>query len=461
MSDIPARVAELRGAFDVGVTKPYAWRIEQLRRLRALLQENGTEIEAALARDLGKNRTESYLAEIGPVVTEINLIIGKLRRWLRPRPVSVPLLVAPARAAVVREPLGVVLVIAPWNYPIALLLEPLAGAIAAGNAVVAKPSELAPATSSLLAALIPRYLDPRAVAVVEGGADRTTELLGERFDHIFYTGSGRVARTVMRAAAEHLTPVTLELGGKSPAYVDDTVDLAATARRLAWGKFLNAGQTCVAPDYVLTTPALASRLAGLIEDAVVSFWGADPSTSGSYGRIVDDAHFARLVGLLGDGTIAFGGRTDASSRYISPTVLTGVGVDAEIMREEVFGPILPIVTIRDLDAAIEFITAREKPLVLYAFTESKGARRRFRRDTSSGALAFGAPLAHMAVAGLPFGGVGASGIGSYHGERTVSVFSHEKAVFQKALVPETLGFLYPPFTPKKDRLVRGLARLAR
>ncbi|MEA9985001.1 aldehyde dehydrogenase family protein [Subtercola sp. RTI3] len=458
ITSIISTVERLRGTFDRGVTKPTAWRIRQLKALRALLIDNTSDIEQALLTDLKKNPAEAQLTEIGFVIAEIDHTLKHLRQWLRPKRVSTPLLIAPSSAHVVKEPLGVVLVIAPWNYPVQLLLVPIIGALAAGNAVAAKPSELAPATSAVFARLFARYFDSNAVALIEGGVDETTQLLAERFDHIFYTGNGRVGRIVMQAAVANLTPVTLELGGKSPVYVDDTVDLRVVAHRIAWGKFMNAGQTCVAPDYLLTTPAIAAKLGALLVDTIAEFYGSDPASSDSYGRIVNDRQFERLVGLLEGETVVTGGDSDARTRYIAPTVLSGVSRDAPIMSEEIFGPILPIVTVDSLSDAIDFINAGDKPLALYVFSESKATRRRFTTQTSSGALAFGVPAAHLLVQTLPFGGVGQSGMGSYHGERSLAVFSHEKAVLSKILKPDTFNLVYPPFTQKKDAFIRGFLR---
>jgi len=451
-------VDDLRSSYASGITKPLSWRLAQLASLRRMLVERGPDIEDALLADLAKNPTESQIAEIGFVVGEIDHTVKHLRRWLRPRRVSVPGALLPARAAVVREPLGVVLVVAPWNYPVQLLLAPLVGALAAGNAVLLKPSELAPATSAAMARLLPLYLDPRAVSVVEGGVEETTELLEQRWDHIFYTGNGRVGRIVAAAAARNLTPVTLELGGKSPVYVDDTVDLDAAADRIVWGKFMNAGQTCVAPDYVLASASVAPRLAASLASAIERLYGVDPESSPDYGRIVNSAQFDRLTGLLDAGTTVTGGRSDAASRYLAPTVLTDVPLDAPVMQQEIFGPVLPIVTVSGLDEAISIITAGDKPLALYVFSESPRVRRRILTETSSGAVGFGVPAAHLAVAGLPFGGVGQSGTGAYHGENSLRTFSHEKAVLTKSLKPDTMKLIYPPYTEAKDRFARGLLR---
>ncbi|GAA2767127.1 aldehyde dehydrogenase family protein [Streptomyces paradoxus] len=427
-------VARLRATFRTGRTKPAEWRTTQLRRLRDMLTENGTDLAAALHADLGKSATEAFRTEIDFTVREIDHTLDHLADWLRREPAPAPAHLGPDVTVWTQyDPLGVVLVIAPWNYPAQLLLAPVVGALAAGNAVIAKPSELAPATSAALARLLPAYLDTDAVAVVEGGVPETTALLAERFDHIFYTGNGTVGRIVLRAAAEHLTPVTLELGGKSPAFVDRDTDLAVVADRLARGKFLNAGQTCVAPDYVLTDPETAAALEPLLADAVKALYGSDPAASGEYGRIISERHFDRLTGLLDSGRTVVGGTSDRAAKYLAPTVLADVAPDAPVMREEIFGPILPIVTVPGLDEAIDFINDRDKPLALYVFTESDGTQRRFAAETSSGGLGYGLPLAHLTVSDLPFGGVGESGMGNYHGRYSIETFSHRKALLEKPL----------------------------
>ncbi|MGW7821067.1 aldehyde dehydrogenase family protein [Streptomyces puniciscabiei] len=427
-------VARLRATFATGRTKPVEWRTGQLRRLRTMLTERGADLAAALHADLGKSRTEAYRTEIDFTIREIDHTLDHLQEWLRPEPAPVPAhLGADATAWTQYDPLGVVLVIAPWNYPAQLLLAPMVGALASGNAVVAKPSELAPATSAALAELIPAYLDTAAVAVVEGGVPETTALLAERFDHIFYTGNATVGRIVMRAAAEHLTPVTLELGGKSPVFVDRDADLDVVADRLARGKFLNAGQTCVAPDYVLADPETAAALETALVRAVDTLFGADPAQSPEYGRIINERHFDRLSGLLGSGRVAVGGHSDRDAKYIAPTVLANVDPKSPVMQEEIFGPILPIVTVSGLDEAIDFINDRDKPLALYVFSESERTRARIAAETSSGGLGHGLPLAHLTVSDLPFGGVGESGMGSYHGRWSIETFSHRKAVLAKPL----------------------------
>ncbi|WP_081952384.1 aldehyde dehydrogenase family protein [Kitasatospora phosalacinea] len=432
-ADAGTVVKRLRDTFRSGRTKPLTWRLAQLRALRSLLTEQSEAFLAALHADLGKSATEAYRTEVAFTVNELDHTVEHLEEWLRPKPAAVPAAFLPAEARVVREPLGVVLVIAPWNYPLQLALAPLVGALAAGNTAVVKPSELAPATSAALARLLPRYLDPRAVAVVEGAVPETTALLEQRFDHIFYTGNGTVGRVVMAAAARHLTPVTLELGGKSPVVVEPGVDLAVTAQRIARGKFLNAGQTCVAPDYVLAVGDTAAALETELAAAVRAAYGDDPAGNPEYGRIVNERHFDRLTALLAEGRVVTGGDHDRAARHLAPTVLADVTPEAPVMREEIFGPILPIVTVPDLDAAIAFVNERDKPLALYAFTESDRTKQRLAEETSSGALVFGLPVSHLAVPELPFGGVGESGTGRYHGEYSIDTFSHTKAVLDKPL----------------------------
>ncbi|MET9666069.1 aldehyde dehydrogenase family protein [Streptomyces sp. NPDC006475] len=426
-------VPRLRATYRAGRTAPVDWRTAQLRRMREMLTEHGTDLADALHADLGKSSTEAFRTEIDFTVREIDHTLEHLDDWLRPEPAPVPAHIGEATAWTQYDPLGVVLVIAPWNYPVQLLLTPMIGALAAGNAVVAKPSEMAPATSLVLARLLPRFLDTDAVAVVEGGIPETTALLAERFDHIFYTGNGTVGRIVMTAAAQHLTPVTLELGGKSPVFVDRDADLTTVAARLARGKFLNAGQTCVAPDYVLTDPDTARALEPALTEAVRQLYGAEPAISPEYGRIVNERHFDRLSGLLDSGRVVVGGTTDRDRKYIAPTVLADVDPGAPVMQEEIFGPVLPIVTVPGLDEAIDFINDRDKPLALYAFTESADTRRRLAAETSSGGLGFGLPLAQLTVSDLPFGGVGESGMGNYHGWYSIETFSHRKAVLEKPL----------------------------
>jgi len=451
--DAAALVAQLRATYESGRTRPLGWRREQLKGLRKMLTEREAEFLDALAADLGKPRLEAWATDIGFVINEIDHATKHLNRWTKPTRVRTPLATKPARARLVPEPLGVVLVIAPWNYPVQLSLAPVVGAIAAGNAVVLKPSEIAPHTSSVLAHFIPEYVDPDAIAVVEGAVSETKALLAEHFDHIFYTGSGRVGRVVMEAASRHLTPVTLELGGKSPAIVDGSANLEVAARRIAWGKFLNAGQTCIAPDYVLVARDKADRLTELIRRAVFDFYGNDPKSSPDYARIVSDNQFKRLSGLLGSGTAVVGGEQDKSTRYIAPTVLRDVAADAPAMQEEIFGPILPVLAVDGVDDAIGFVNAHDKPLAVYVFADDKAVADRVVEQTSSGGACVNATLYHVAVPGLPFGGVGESGVGAYHGKASFDVFTHAKPVLKKSTRPDP-DLAYPPYTEKKERLVR-------
>jgi aldehyde dehydrogenase (NAD+) len=454
VTEYDALTERLRKTFTSGRTRTLDWRRAQLRAFDRLLKDECGALEDALYADLGKNTTEAHTCEIGFVRADLEHTIRHLDSWLRPRRVPATIFLRPARSWIVREPLGLALIIGAWNYPVQLTLAPLVGALAAGNCVVIKPSELAERTSATLARLLPRYLDSDAVAVVEGAVPETTALLEQRFDHIFYTGSAAVGRIVMTAAARHLTPVVLELGGKNPAVVEPGVDLAAAARRIVWGKFLNAGQTCVAPDYVLAIGNTARALEPHLAAAVRTMYGADPAASPDFGRIIGTRHFDRLVPLLDDGRIVVGGSHDRARRYIAPTVLADVDPGAPVMREEIFGPILPIVSVPDLRAAIDFINARDKPLGLYAFTNSTSTKRRLIAQTSSGAVTFGVPAGHVIGPGLPFGGVGESGLGRYHGEYSVDTFSHIKPVLDKPLAPDTWRIFYPPFTAAKKRIIR-------
>lgn len=453
IATIPGAVARVRGAFDNGRTRPLEWRRAQLRRIKTMLQEHEAELSAALGADLGKPPIEAFLADIGFVVSDVDLTLKHLDRWTRPRRVRTPMTSQPATSRIVREPLGVALVIAPWNYPVQLLLAPMVAAITAGNAVVAKPSELAPETSRVVTRLIREYLDPEAVAVVEGGVAETTAVLAERFDYIFYTGNGRVARVVMEAAAKNLTPLTLELGGKSPTIVarDAKIDLAA--RRICWGKFLNAGQTCVAPDYILVDRSVEDRLVTALADTVRSFYGPDPRQSPDYARIVNDAHFRRLEKLLGDGEVVVGGETDDTARYIAPTILRGVSFDSPLMEEEIFGPILPVIAVDGVGEAIAMVNRRDKPLALYVFTESRETADLVIRETSSGGACINATVLHLSNAELPFGGVGESGMGAYHGESGLATFSHHKSVMARSTRFD-VPIMYPPYSKLKEQLFR-------
>lgn len=453
---IPELVASLRDGFRAGVVGDVDARIRQLLRLRALVDDQQERLLDALAADVGKPRIEGYSTEIAFTINELDHVVKHLPGWAKPTRVRAPLTVRPGRAMLVPEPLGTVCIIAPWNYPVQLLFAPLVAALAAGNTAVLKPSEVTPTVAALIAELVPQYLDPRAVAVVTGGVDETTVLLEQRFDHIFYTGNGTVGRVVMRAAAEHLTPVTLELGGKSPAIVAADAKLDVAGRRIAWAKFLNAGQTCVAPDYVLVEAAAQDELLTAITKAVTDFYGTDPRESPDYARIVNQRHHDRLTGLLAAGgfeATVIGGSGDRDSRYLAPTVVTGVSPDAALMQEEIFGPILPVLAVDDVDAAIRFVNERDKPLALYAFSEDDDVLDHVVANTSSGGVTLNHAIFHLAVPELPFGGVGPSGMGAYHGKSGFDTFSHHKAVLAKPSRPDP-KLIYPPYTNVKRKLIR-------
>ena len=451
--DAAELVARLRTTFGSGRTRAVAWRKEQLAALAAMLDARESDLLDALAADLGKSPVEGYATEVGFVKNDVRYALAHLDKWLKPERVHAPIAAQPARAWIQRDPLGVALVIAPWNYPVQLSLSPIVGAISAGNCAVLKPSELAPASSAALARCIGEFLDPDAITVVEGAVEETQALLAQRWDKIFYTGNGRVGRIVLTAAAEHLTPVTLELGGKSPAVVDRTANVRVAGRRIAWGKFLNAGQTCIAPDYVLADAAIADDLTCEINDAVRAFYGVDPRLSPDYGRIIDDRHFERLVGYLDDGTIAFGGAHDAPTRYLAPTALRGVADDAPSMTDEIFGPVLPIRTVASTDDAIAFVNDRDKPLALYVFSGEDAVAERVLAETSSGGACVNATLFQVSAPELPFGGVGASGMGAYHGRASFEAFSHAKSVLRKSPRPDP-DLAYPPYTTWKERILR-------
>jgi aldehyde dehydrogenase (NAD+) len=452
--DFSGLVGELRSTFDARITRPLQWRHEQLAQMEKMLVENEDEFIAALEADLGKPAIEGWVTDLAFARGEIKLLNSKLEKWTADEKVRMPMTVQPATGRIVREPLGVALVIAPWNYPIQLLLVPMAAAIAAGCAVVGKPSEIAPASSAAMARLAPKYLDPRAIAIVEGGIPESDALLRERWDTIFYTGNGHVGRVIARAAAEHLTPVTLELGGKSPVIVDRDADLKVAANRIVWGKFLNAGQTCVAPDHVFVHEAVREELTDRMAKAIATMYGADPQQSPDYARIVNARHFARLEGLMARGaSIASGGRTDAADRYVEPTLMVDVADDAPVMAEEIFGPLLPIIGVSDVDAAIARVNAGDKPLALYAFSGDDKTLDHVVANTSSGGVALNHVVLQLLPAGLPFGGVGQSGTGAYHGRANIDAFSHRKSVLHKPTRMDP-PLLYPPFTRVKKWIIR-------
>ena len=449
------RLEKLRKTIDAGVARPISWRLAQLDGLLHFVDDQEDAMLAALNADLGRCRAEARLADVSMVRSEIRLIRRNLRQWLRPRMVRTPLAAQPGKSWIQQEPFGLALILGTWNYPFQQILIPLAGALAAGNAAVVKLPESAPHSAALMAAQLYRYLDSEAVIVISGGPETASRLLASRFDKIFYTGSSRIGRVVMAAAAAHLTPVTLELGGKNPVIVAADAPLDVTARRIAWGRFMNTGQLCVAPDYVLVPEHLRLPLIEAIQTAIVSFYGSDPRRSHSYGRIVNRTHFRRLLALLKEGSIAVGGATDEDDRYIAPTVLTDLPADAAVLQEEIFGPILPVVGYGELDEALAFIRSRPKPLVFHLFTRNRRLQERLIQDVSAGTIIVNDALVSQIIPGLPFGGVGDSGMGSFHGRYSFDAFSHSKAVVRRSFRAD-LEVRYPPFTAIKDRILEWL-----
>ncbi len=453
IDEVASRVEALRVTFNSGVTRSLEWRQEQLGGLIQFCEEQEEALIAAMGSDLGRPWLEAYAADIGTTASEIKHLRKNVEKWMKPRKAKLPLTSLPARGRIHPEPLGVALVIAPWNYPVQLLLEPIAAALAAGNTVAAKPSELSPVTSAVIAAKLGDYVDSDVVAVFEGDVPVSTALLEQRFDHIFFTGSTRVGKVVMKAAAEHLTPVTLELGGKSPCIVDDSVDLEVAAHRIAWGKWLNAGQTCIAPDYILVSERRRDGLVAELRKVIEEFYGDDPKSSTDFGRVVNSSQFERLVGYLDGQDVAIGGDHDAATKYLAPTIVIDPPLDSTLMTDEIFGPILPIVAVEDLDAAITFVNDRPKPLALYIFAEDDGAVDRVLAETSSGGACVNHTLLHITPPDLPFGGVGPSGMGRYHGESSFETFSNMKSVLNKPLKGEN-SLLYPPYKGWKQKLVK-------
>lgn len=450
---IAQQVSGLRVFFSTGATKALDWRRQQLNQLLRMTDNHENEIYQALHQDLGKSEQESWLAEVGYLQDEIQHNLRHLKKWSKARKLSTPMLAQPGSSWVQPEPLGTVLIIGAWNYPFQLLLAPLVAAITAGNCALVKPSELAPNTSALIASLLPRYLEQQAFAVVQGGVEETTEVLRQRFDHILYTGGETVGKVVMKAAAEHLTPVTLELGGKSPCIVASDCDLDVTAARIVWSKWMNAGQTCVAPDYVLVEKAFADKLISAIKAKLEQFYGTDPGQSADYGRIINHRHLSRLQSYLQGQTLLCGGQTDETHRYMAPTLVRDPAPDSPLMQEEIFGPILPVISLDSIDEAAEFINQRAKPLALYLYTRSTSLEHSILHKTSAGSVCINDGMMFMANPELPFGGVGNSGMGRYHGQWGFDTFSHLKAVMKRSTWFD-INWRYPPFSAQKIKWLK-------
>ena len=442
--------------FETGRTRDLAFRICQLQLLADAMRKNETVLEEALKKDLGKSVFESYATEIGFVLADIRYTIQNLQKWSAPKRVRTPLYLFPGKSKIQKEPYGSVLILGPYNYPVQLLAEPLVGAIAAGNCAVLKPSELTPHVSKAMYQIVHSTFKEEYIACVEGGVEVNQELLSQKFDYIFFTGSERVGRIVMKAAAENLTPVTLELGGKSPVIIEKTANIKEAARRIAWGKLLNAGQTCVAPDYVLVDESRKQQFLTEMKNAFFHLYGKEIKKNPHFGRIVNERHMERLQKILEqDAKYLFcGGEADALQRYIEPAILDlGKDQNAASMQEELFGPILPVLSYHKLEDAVRFVNKRAKPLALYLFTKKRSAERFVLERVSSGGVCVNDTISHLINPDLPFGGVGASGMGQYHGKYSFDTFTHEKSVFYKP-ADWNLPVCYPPFTKGKMNLVK-------
>ncbi|MGC1807587.1 MAG: aldehyde dehydrogenase family protein [Mycobacterium sp.] len=452
--DVAKTVARLRQTFATGKTRSVQWRQTQLRALEKMMVENEPAIAAALEEDLDRSPFEAWLADAATTAGEARYAAKHVKKWMRRKYRRLELAQLPGRGWVEYEPYGTVLIIGAWNYPFYLTLGPLVGAIAAGNTVVLKPSEIAQASADLMAELVPRYLDNEAIAVVEGDGAVSQELIAQGLDRVFFTGGTEIGRKVYEGAAPHLTPVTLELGGKSPVIVAADADVDVAAKRIAWIKLLNAGQTCVAPDYVLADAKVRDELVEKIGQAVTKFRSEEKTGL----RIVNQRQFDRLTGYLATtkGTIALGGNSDASTLRLEPTVVVDPDPDEPLMSNEIFGPILPVISVQSLDDAIRFVNSRPKPLSAYLFTKTRAVRERVIREVPAGGMLVNHLAFQVSTARLPFGGVGASGMGAYHGRWGFEEFSHSKSVLTKPTRPDMSSFIYPPYTEKAWKLVRRL-----
>ncbi|KAH9048419.1 NAD-aldehyde dehydrogenase [Lactarius hengduanensis] len=454
VDDIPAVRGRLKDAFKTGRTRPIQFRKQQLLALAYLIKDNIPLFQRALASDLRRSDTETFVLEIGGTLTEAVNAYHKVAKWSKPERAPWSLNWFATKPTIRKEPKGVVLIISPFNYPVWLLLRPLVAAIAAGNACVLKPSELTPAFSALIAELVPKYLDPESYAVINGAIPETTKA-ELQWDHILYTGGSRVASIVLAAAAKTLSPVTTELGGKSPAVIDPSCDLKLTARRLIWGKVANAGQTCIAPDYALVPKGFVDQFVQACKDVLKDFYPEGAESSDSFCRIISASHFARIKGLLDrtDGQIVFGGSTNEEKKFIEPTLVTGVNGDDSLMGEEIFGPVLPIIEVDDVDEAIEFINARDHPLALYVFSPNSAFKSKVIENTQSGTVVMNDTMIQAAAEGLPFGGIGPSGSGYTSGKFAFDMFTHLRSTLDNpGIMDYIMKFRYPPYNEKKRKL---------
>lgn len=450
-------VQRQRAFYSTGTTLPVEFRMEALRKLKAEIRAMEPEIDRALEQDLGKSGMESYMCEVGMTLSELSDLLAHTPAYFRPHRAATPLAQFHASSFTLAEPYGVVLVMSPWNYPFMLTLEPLLGAIACGNCCVVKPSAYAPNTSAVIKKLIERCFPPEYVAVVEGGRQENQALLNQRFDYIFFTGGQKVGTEVLRHAAEYLTPVTLELGGKSPCVVDHTAKLDLAAKRIAFGKLLNCGQTCVAPDYFLVERSIEAEFIEKLKTALEQMVGKEPLKNKDYVHMVSRKHYDRVMGLIDGEKVVYGGRADPESLRIEPTILRNVTQEDPVMQEEIFGPLLPILPVADVEEAMEIIKSREKPLACYLFSEDRKVQDRFLRQVPFGGGCINDTVIHLATSHMGFGGVGASGMGSYHGKRSLETFSHCKSIVQKSTWMD-LPIRYAPYTRAKEALLKLFLR---
>ena len=450
-------VSAQRAYFAKGETLDLSFRRSALTRLKAAILAHENDINAALRADLNKSASETYMCETGMTLAELSYVLAHMNRWAKPCRVLTPLAQFHARSFTVKNPYGVTLIMSPWNYPFMLTMEPLIGALAAGNCCVVKPSAYAPVTSSVIRTIISECFPPEYVAVVEGGRRENQALLDLRFDYIFFTGGVTVGKEVMRKAAEHLTPVSLELGGKSPCIVDATAKLDLAAKRLAFGKLLNCGQTCVAPDYLLIDRKVKDEFLALLKKHITAMIGEDALQNEDYVRMVNRRHYDRVLSLIDPAKVVFGGKGDPDSLHIQPTVMDNVTAEDAVMQEEIFGPILPVIAYDSIDEAIAFINEREHPLALYLFSEDKATQNRFLHAVPFGGGCINDTIIHLATSRMGFGGVGQSGMGSYHGKKSFDTFSHEKSIVSKSTWMD-LPVRYMPYSTIKDKLLRIFLR---